>query len=166
LQPGIAFLEEEFAFNRKRVILIVGGITFVAAHLVIFGDGVLDEMDFWFNSFGLPMFGLIEVCMFIFVLGPDRGWEELHHGSAYRLPRLFKWIMVYVTPLFLFAILAGWLVTDGWKTLLMIKIVDGAYAPLYTPSQVPWVIMTRLFALALVVGTGILVRVAWKRRST
>jgi SNF family Na+-dependent transporter len=165
LQPGIAFLEEEFGFNRKRVVLIVGGITFVAAHLVIFGDGVLDEMDFWFNSFGLPMFGLIEVCMFVYVLGPDRGWEELHHGSAYRLPRFFKWIMVYVTPLFLFAILAGWLVTDGWKTLLMIKVVDGAYAPLYTPSQVPWVILTRLFALALVVGTGILVRVAWKRRN-
>jgi hypothetical protein len=73
--------------------------------------------------------------------------------------------MIYVTPIFLFAILAGWLVTDGWKTLLMIKMVDGAYAPLYTPSQLPWVIMTRLFALALVVGTGILVRVAWKRRS-
>jgi hypothetical protein len=111
------------------------------------------------------MFGLIEVLMYIFVLGPARGWEELHHGSPYRLPRIFKWIMIYVTPLFLFSILVGWLVTEGWKTLLMIKVVDGAYAPLYAPSQVPWVIVTRLFALSLVVGTGILVRVAWKRRN-
>jgi hypothetical protein len=73
--------------------------------------------------------------------------------------------MVYVTPLFLLAVLVGWLVTEGWKTLLMIKIVDGAYAPLYTPSQVPGVMSTRLFALALVVGTGILVSVAWRRRN-
>lgn len=165
LQPAIAFLEEEFGFNRKRVVLIVGAVTFLVAHLVIFGDGVLDEMDFWFNSFGLPMFGLLEAFMFVYVLKPERGWEELHHGAAYRLPKVFKWIMIYVTPLFLFAILAGWLVTDGWKTLLMVKIVDGAFAPLYSARQLPWVIATRLLALLLVIGTGLLVRSAWKRRA-
>lgn len=164
LQPAIAFLEEEFGFNRKRVILIVGTVTFIAVHLVIFGDGALEEMDFWFNSFGLPLFGLLEAFMFVFVLGPARGWDELHQGAHYRLPRLFKWIMVYVTPLFLFTILAAWLVTDGWKTLLMIKVVDGAYVPLYTARQVPWVVATRLFGFSLVTGTCLLVRVAWKRR--
>jgi neurotransmitter:Na+ symporter, NSS family len=164
LQPALAFLEEEFGYKRKRVVLIVGAVTFFAAHLVIFGDGVLDEMDFWFNSFGLPLFGLIEALLFIFVLGPDRGWEELHHGSPYRLPRLFKWVMVIVMPLFLFTILTAWLLTDGWKTLLMLKVVEGQYVPLYTASQVPWVIVTRLFALSLVIGTGVLVRIAWKRR--
>jgi len=164
LQPALAFLEEEFGYKRKRVVLIVGAVTFFAAHLVIFGNGVLDEMDFWFNSFGLPLFGLLEAFMFLFVLGPNRGWEELHHGSPYRLPRLFKWIMIGVMPLFLFTILSAWLVTDGWKTLLMLKVVEGNYVPLYTASQLPWVIVTRLFALSLVIGTCVMVRIAWKRR--
>lgn len=164
LQPSIAFLEEEFGFNRKRVILIVGAVCFLAAHLVIFGDGVLDEMDFWFNSFGLPMFGLLEALVFIFLFGPAAGWEELHKGSSFRLPALFKWVMVVVAPLFLLTILLVWLVTDGWQTVLMVKYADGRLTSLYTPAQLPWVIATRLFMLTLVGGTCYLIHAAWKRR--
>ena len=165
LQPSVAFLEEEFGFARKRVVTVIGLVCFAAAHLAIFGNGVLDEMDFWFSSFGLPMFGLIEAFVFIFFFGPTRGWEELHHGSTLRLPRAFKWIAVTVTPLFLFAILAGWLATDGWKTILMKKVVDGRLVPLYAPEQMPWVIATRLFYLALIAGTCLLIRAAWQRRA-
>ncbi len=164
LQPAVAFLEEEFGFNRKRVVTAIGLVSFAAAHLAIFGKGVLDEMDFWFSSFGLPMFGLIEALVFIFFFKPRRGWEELHHGSALRLPPVFKFVAVFVTPLFLFTILAGWLATDGWKTILMKKVAEGRLVPLYTPEQVPWVIVTRLFYLALLVGTGFLIRAAWRRR--
>lgn len=163
LQPSVAFLEEEFGFNRKRVIIVVGSLCFIAAHLVIFGNGVLDEMDFWFNSFGLPMFGLLEAFVFVRFLGPQRGWEELHHGAAFRLPTCFKWIMVVVTPLFLFSILFAWLVTDGWQTILMIKRVNGEWVSLYSAAQVPWVIATRIFILAVVVGVCWLVHCAKAR---
>jgi SNF family Na+-dependent transporter len=164
LQPSVAFLEEEFGFNRKRVVTVLGLVCFAAAHLAIFGKGVLDEMDFWFSSFGLPMFGLIEACVFIFFFGPTRGWDELHHGSHLRLPTLFKYIATYVTPLFLVTILASWLATEGWKTILMIKLVDGRFSPLYTPEQMPWVLATRLFYLALIGGTCLLIRAAWRTR--
>ena len=165
LQPAVAFLEEEFGFNRKRCVIVIGLLCFVVAHLAIFGDGVVDEMDFWFSSFGLPMFGLIEVCVFLFFFGPSRGWDALHTGSVLRLPRFFKFVMTFITPVFLFAILAGWLVTDGWKTILMRKTVDGQLVPLYTPEQVPWVLATRLFYLALVVGICLLIRRAWAHRN-
>jgi len=56
-------------------------------------------------------------------------------------------------------------VTDGWKTILMRKTVDGQLVPLYTPEQVPWVLATRLFYLALVVGTCLLIRRAWAHRN-
>jgi len=165
LQPAVAFLEEEFGFNRKRCIAALGLVSFAAAHLAIFGNGVLDEMDFWFSSFGLPMFGLIEVCVFLYCFGPARGWQELHAGSALRLPAFFKPVLTFVTPLFLFAILAGWLVTDGWKTILMKKSVDGHLAPLYSPEQLPWIIATRIFCLALIGVTCLLIRRAWSRRA-
>jgi SNF family Na+-dependent transporter len=165
LQPAVAFLEEEFGFNRKRCVIVISGVCFAAAHLAIFGNGVLDEMDFWFSSFGLPMFGLIEALVFVFCFGPKRGWAELHAGSALRLPAIFKAVMVVVTPLFLFVILAGWLATDGWKTILMKKVADGRLVPLYAPEQVPWVLATRLFYLALIAFTCFLIHRAWKLRA-
>lgn len=165
LQPSIAFLEEEFGFNRKRCVAAIGLLCFAVAHLAIFGDGVVDEMDFWFSSFGLPMFGLFEALVFVFCLGPRRGWEEMHHGSALRLPGIFKPVVFFVTPLFLFSILAGWFATDGWKTILMKKVVDGKLVPLYSGAQLPWVLATRLLYLALIAFSCYLIRMAWKRRA-
>lgn len=162
LQPSIAFLEEEFGFNRKRCVTVVGGLCFAVAHLVIFGDGVVDEMDFWFSSFGLPLFGLFEAVIFVFCFGPGRGWKELHEGSSLRLPAFFKWIAVFVTPLLLLSILVGWLATDGWKTILMKKSVDGELVPLYSAAQLPWVIATRLLCLTVIVAFLVLIRRAWK----
>ena len=166
LQPSVAFLEEEFGFNRKRVVAVIGGLCFLVAHLAIFGDGVVDEMDFWFSSFGLPMFGLFEALVFVFFFGPERGWNELHLGSSLRLPRFFKYVAVYVTPVFLLTILVGWLATDGWKTILMKKMVDGRLAPLYTETQMPWVIATRLLYLAFIAFACLLIRRAWRFRAT
>lgn len=164
LQPAVAFLEEEFGFNRKRCITIISLVSFAAAHLAIFGNGVLDEMDFWFSSFGLPMFGLIEACVFLFFFGPARGWRALHSGSVLRLPLFFKFIMTFITPAFLFTIILGWLVTDGWQTILMKKKVASQLVPLYTPEQIPWVIATRLLYLGLIAGTCLLIRRAWTQR--
>ena len=165
LQPGVAFLEEEFGFNRKRCILALGGFSFLVAHLVIFGDGVLDEMDFWFSSFGLPLFGLCEALVFAFAFGRARGWEELTRGSALRLPGFFKPVVFFVTPLLLVAILAGWLVTDGWKTMLLLKSSEAGLVPLYSKAQVPWVVATRVFYIAFIAGFCWLVRRAWRARS-
>ena len=164
LQPSVAFLEEEFGFNRKRCVIVIGLLCFVVAHLAIFGDGVVDEMDFWFSSFGLPMFGLFEALVFVFCFGPKRGWRELHIGSSLRLPTFFKPIMIFVTPIFLFVILAGWLVTDGWQTIIMKKWVDGKLVPLYSEAQVPWVIATRLLCLAMIALTCFFIHRAWKKR--
>ncbi|MDD5706320.1 MAG: sodium-dependent transporter, partial [Kiritimatiellae bacterium] len=78
LQPVVSFLEEELGLRRRQALLAIGSLCFVVAHLAIFGDSVIDEMDFWFSSFGLPLFGLIELLVFLFVFGADCGWHELH----------------------------------------------------------------------------------------
>ena len=165
LQPSVAFLEEEFGFNRKRVVTVIGLLCFAVSHLAIFGDGVVDEMDFWFSSFGLPMFGLFEALVFVFCFGPERGWKELHAGASFRLPAFFKHVVVFVTPFFLLTILIGWLATDGWKTILMKKLVDGKLVPLYSDAQLPWVIATRLLYLVFIALACWLIRCAWQRRA-
>lgn len=136
------------------------------AHLAIFGPGVIDEMDFWFSSFGLPLFGLFELLIFVLVFGVDRGWEELHKGAELRIAPVFKWVIKYVTPFYLGAILVFWLATDGWQTIIMKKLTpEGTLAPMYGEKQLPWVWGTRVLCLALLAGTALLVHKAWKRRN-
>jgi SNF family Na+-dependent transporter len=166
LQPVVSFAEEELGLTRRQAILAIGAFTLAACHLPIFGEAVIDEMDFWFSSFGLPVFGMIEVLLFIFVFGVDRGWDELHRGAEIRIPLIFKFVVRYVTPVYLGAILVFWLVTDGWQTILMRKLApDGALAPLYTPDQMPWVWATRLLFIALLLAAGLLVNLAWRRKA-
>ena len=162
IQPALSFLQDEFGFNRKRCIIVLGGLTFVFANLTIFGKNVIDEMDFWFSSLGLPLFGFIEAIVFTCFFGIDKGWKEIHFGARMRLPVLFKFVMRWCTPVFLFVILFSWLVTDGWKTILMIKQVDGVWQRLYDGEAFYWVLATRICLLAVFAATCLLVKVAWK----
>ncbi|MDD2597992.1 MAG: sodium-dependent transporter [Kiritimatiellae bacterium] len=165
IQPALSFLEDEFGFNRKRCIIVLGVLTFTFANLALFGKEVIGEMDFWFSSLGLPLFGLIESVIFIRFFGIERGWKELHRGAGMRLPLIFKYIMCWCAPLLLFLILAGWFVTEGWKTTLMIKVVEGRWQPLYAGDAFYWVLATRIVLLGLFAATCWLVRYAWSLRS-
>jgi len=162
LQPAVSFLEEELGLTRKQSVLSIGVVCFMAAHLVIFKGEVIDEMDLWFNQFGLPLFGLIEVLLFVFVFGVDRGWRELHEGGHIRIPTIFKYVVKYVTPVFLAGILVSWLATDGWRKLAMIK-PDGSL--LYNDSAIYWALATRGMYLALIAVTCLLVHRAWRRKA-
>jgi len=161
IQPALSFLEDEFGFNRRRCIIVLGGVTFIFANLAIFGREVIGEMDFWFSSLGLPLFGLIEAVVFVGFFGMERGWNELHRNALIRLPRFLRFVMCWCTPVFLSLILASWLVTDGWKTILMIKVVERQWQPLYADDAFYWVLATRIALLGLFALTCWLVRCAW-----
>jgi SNF family Na+-dependent transporter len=165
LQPAVSFLEEELRVSRQTSILSIGAFTFGVSHLAIFGNGVIDEMDFWFSSLGLPLFGLIEVLLFVFIFGAGKGWDELHKGANLRVPAVFKFVAKYVTPVYLAAVLIFWAVTDGWQTVIMKKLKDGALVDIYSPEQVPWVWGTRLLCLLLVLAGCLLVHWAWKLKA-
>lgn len=166
LQPAVSFLEEDLGFTRKQSILWIGALCFGVCHLAIFGSGVIDELDFWFSSFGLPLFGLIEVLLFVFVFGVDRGWEELHQGAEIRVPAVFKYMIKYVTPVYLAAILVFWIVTEGWQTVILKKPgPGGTWVDVYSPGQLPWVWGTRILCLALIAVGCILVKAAWDRKT-
>ena len=166
LQPALSFLEEELGLRRRQAVLAVGSVSFAVCHLAIFGSVVIDEMDFWFSSFGLPLFAMIEVLLFVFVFGADRGWKELHRGAEIRIPVFFKFVAKYVTPFYLGAILVFWLATDGWQTIILKKrLPDGSLADMYAAKQLPWVWGTRLLYVLLILVVCLLVRAAWRRKS-
>ncbi len=157
LEPAIAFVEDEFRLRRWQASLTVGLLTLAATQPVIFflGKGVLDELDFWGGTFCLVLFATVETLLFGWVFGIDRAWEEIHHGADLRVPRIYKFILKYVTPLFLIVILTAWFFQNGLPTILMYDV---------PAANRPYVLATRLGLTAVFLGLCALVRVAWRRR--
>jgi SNF family Na+-dependent transporter len=155
--PAVAFLEDEFNLSRKEAGVVFGVATFILCQPVIFflGNGVMGEMDFWGNSVCLVVFATIEAILFAWVFGMDKAWEELHIGSDIKIPKLYRFIIKYITPLFLITILTVWLIQD-WKKQFFMEEVDSA--------NVPFVLMTRIGLLGLFVFLLLMVWIVWKRR--
>ncbi|MCX5725674.1 MAG: sodium:calcium symporter [Candidatus Saganbacteria bacterium] len=156
-QPAIAFMEDEFSFDLKKAAIVFGIIAFILCQPAIFflGRGVVDELDFWGGTFCLVLFATIETILFTWVFGIDKAWEEIHRGAELRIPKIYKFIIKYITPAFLLIILFSWLWQQGLSTILMKGV---------PPQNIPFVIGTRLGLVALFIAFAVLVRIAWGRR--
>ena len=156
--PIIAFLKEELGFSQRKAVATVGAVVFIALQFVVFflGHGFLDEMDYWAGSFGLVLFALAEVIIFAWIFGMDKGWEEITRGAEIKIPRIFYYIIKYVTPVYLLFIMSFWLVQDAIPTLLMRDVA---------PEDQPYRWGARAMMLVILVLLLVMIRVAWKRRA-
>ncbi len=156
-QPAVAFLEDEFDIDRKKAVTIFGIIAFILCQPAIFflKNGVVDELDFWGGTFFLVLFATIETILFAWVFGMEKAWDEIHKGADMRVPKIYKFIIKYVTPLFLFFILGMWFWQE-WLPIIFMKNVPG-------PDKI-YVLCTRLGLAAIFLTLAILVKVAWRRK--
>lgn len=107
-QPVIAFFEDEFDWPRKKSVWALGVFFLVCVPLPAFVKGSLDELDFWVATFALVILALFEIVIFFWIFGAERAWDEITRGARIRVPRVFFYIMKYVTPVFLIVILFAW----------------------------------------------------------
>jgi SNF family Na+-dependent transporter len=158
LQPTVAMLREDFGMPRDRAVIATSALVFVGAQPVIFffAHGFMDQLDFWAGSFGLLLFGFLEILIFTRVYGMTRGWEEITRGAKLRIPRVFRFVIAWVMPLAMGAILLSWSVTNLGPELSLADVA---------PEDRPYVIGARLLMVALVVGYGIAVWAGAKRRA-
>lgn len=156
-QPSIAFLEDEFDIPKKDAVLIYSVVTFLLCQPSVFllKYGVVDELDFWGGTFCLVLFGCIESILFSWVFGIDKAWEEMHSGADIRLPKIYKFIIKYITPLILITILIWFITTEGINIILL-KNVDRQLLPV--------IVFTRIYLLTIFVVLAIMVREAWRTR--
>ena len=156
--PALSFVEENFGWKRRQTAVALGAIALAIGllHIVYNTRGFLDEWDYWAGTFGLVVLAIVETVLFVWVLGPDRMWNELHEGSSIRLPRIYKFIMTYVTPVFLLVMMAWWVVQEAIPTLMM----EGE-----TPERqmIRW--FSRAFLVAILLIQLWLIRMAWARRA-
>ena len=115
LQPAIAFLEDGFGLRRHASVIILGLITMVGASLVMFFSAnvtALDFTDFW-CEFMMILAALGQVIIFGWIVGAKRGLEETNRGAAMRIPRGVAFVIRFVTPTFLGAVLILWCFYNG-----------------------------------------------------
>jgi hypothetical protein len=137
--------------------LALAAVVFIAVQFIVFflKFGFLDEFDFWGGTFGLAVFALIETILFMWVFGADKAWKEINDGADIKIPRVFYYIMKYVTPLSLMTILTWWFVNDAIP-ILALKNVPA--------ENVPYIWGSRLLMVAMAIGILFLVKFAWKKR--
>lgn len=156
-QPMMAFLQDEFRLSRKNAALIVGGLCiFLVIPIVIFlRHGFLDEMDFWLGTFGVVLFALVEIILFIWVFKPENAWKEMRMGADIEIPKIFYPIMQYVTPVYLIILLGAWFYQDGLKIMFMRGVAAADY---------PYIWFARFSMTAMVVILMLLVFIAWQKK--
>ncbi|MBI1305877.1 MAG: sodium:calcium symporter [Bacteroidetes bacterium] len=111
--PWMGFVQDEFKWTRNKSAWTLGIVVFLLAlPTILFYDyGVFDEYDYWTGTVSLVVFALAEVVLFAWVFGMDKGWEEINHGADMKVPVIYKYIIKYITPLFILIIFAASLVT-------------------------------------------------------
>lgn len=112
LQPAIALLEEGLGLGRKASVALLGFITAVGSGFVVYFSKdllALDTIDFWIGTFAIYVLATFQVILFGWVLGIERGFEELNRGAEIRIPSFVKYIIKYVSPLYLLTIFGFWI---------------------------------------------------------
>jgi len=155
--PAVSFLEDEFKWPRRKAVnaVFVALAGCMAMVVAFFKYGFLDELDFWAGTFGLVVFAVIEIVMFSWVFGIERGFAELEKGADIKVPRVLKLVLKYVTPVYLIGILAVWTYQDAVDKLLMVG---------EDPARLPYLWGARLMFAGAIAVCMLLIRAAWKRR--
>jgi NSS family neurotransmitter:Na+ symporter len=149
LQPVRAFIEEALGLPRRGAVLLLVAISAAGSLFVIYfskGLTALDTMDFWIGTFAIFILAMVQIIVFGWVLGIDRGLAEAHEGAIMRIPRVFGFIMKYVSPVYLLVVFIGFCINNlgGYIKNLSANPVAIATMGVIFATFIALVIMTRI----------------------
>lgn len=110
LQPTKAFFEEALDISHKAATGLVAAIC-VAGNLFVlwFSKGLvaLDTLDFWVGTFLIFVIAGTQLICFAWIFGVDKALAESRRGAQIRIPGVFRFIIKYISPVYLIVIFAG-----------------------------------------------------------
>jgi SNF family Na+-dependent transporter len=188
-QPVVAFIHDEFHLDRKHAVRVYAFLLLILAlpTILFFSHGAFTEYDDWSGTFSLVLFALLEAITFAWIFGVDKGWKEINRGADIKIPSFFKFVIKYITPIFLIIIFTSSLISPqngmwadafssvfagkGWPLdpnsiigkLLKIGISDTRYFIDGKPTSVFIIDMTRLLLLLTFIAIALAVAFAWKK---
>ncbi len=155
--PAVAFLEDEFKWKRTKAVNVVFTVLAISTLFVVafFKFGFLDEIDYWAGTFGIVVFATIEIIIFSWIFGVKKGWEEMHKGADMKVPVFFKFVLKYITPVYMLVMLGVWTYQQAIPKLFM----KGEEV-----ARHPYLWGARALILVLVLLTLWMVRIAWQSK--
>ncbi len=111
LQPAVALLEDGLDLSRRKSVTFLGLFLLTISLLITYFSRnltALDTLDFWMANVFVFVLATFQVILFGWVLGLEKGMKELEQGAMMRIPRFVKYLIKYVTPVYLLVIFALW----------------------------------------------------------
>ena len=124
LQPAITLFEDGLGLKRRGSVLLLGGLMFAASLFVLYfskGLVAMDTFDFWTANIFVLVTATFIILLFGWGLGIDTAMLELDKGAQIRVPRFFRYLIQYVSPLFLITILTAWCWLELPKRIVEIR---------------------------------------------
>lgn len=110
LQPAKAFFEESLGIDKKKSTALVCGVSFLGSLFVIwFSQNLvaLDTIDFWVGTFLIFVMAAVQIICFGWVFGLERGIREAEEGGHMKIPKIFHFIIKYISPAYLIIVFVG-----------------------------------------------------------
>jgi neurotransmitter:Na+ symporter, NSS family len=114
-QPAVALMKEALAWSHNKATGFIAALGTIGALLTLWftKDGAFwSTVDFWVGTLLIFVLAMVQIILFSWVFGIDRGWREMHSGASIRIPPLFKFIMKYVAPVYLIVVFVGFCVQN------------------------------------------------------
>ncbi|MBU3659421.1 MAG: sodium:calcium symporter [Flavobacteriales bacterium] len=105
--PVMGFLKDNFKIKESTGAWIFGSIILLLGIPCVLSPDAFNEYDYWAGTIALVIFAMIEIVLFAWVFGMDKGWREINTGADIKVPTIFKFIIQYVSPLFLIVVFIG-----------------------------------------------------------
>lgn len=166
IQPAISFLEDELDFNRKLSVAVTAFFSLFFCLIAVFGlnAGALDEMDFWGGTFCLVLLGTIEAIIAAWIFGIDNLWKELNAGAEIKIPKIFAFIIKYITPTYLLIVLGAYFYTDFWSVITL-KDIDPTEMVTFLNfnlTKISFITSMRLLLLGLLGVINLIIFITWR----
>lgn len=113
LQPVTAFLTESLGITRRKATGLLLGLALPGVMWVMWFSKdltALDTLDFWVGTTLIFVMGALQLFVFAWYFGVDRGIAEANSGSDLKIPGWFRWVFRYVSPGFLIVVFVGFCV--------------------------------------------------------
>ena len=114
-QPALAFFQESLGWTRRNATTLMVAICIVGSFFVMYfsrGSIFWSTIDDWVGTFLIFVLAMVQIIVFSWIFGIERGWKEAHEGAHIRIPRIYKFVMKYVAPAYLLVVFVAFSVQN------------------------------------------------------
>ena len=105
--PWMGFMQDEFNWSKVKGAWSFGALALLMGlpTVIFYKQGLFDQYDYWAGTVSLVVFAFLETILFSYIFGIKRGWAEINRGADIKIPSIYKYIILIITPLLLGAVL-------------------------------------------------------------